>query len=178
MSRIARQVWVFALEFAPQATAAERAAFLEPAATGAAQLCAALGVSAVDVDFIESFEAETLADYGLARYLTEANGMDESAVATDTDLLNSLQGPLMLVFSQALRAGVLPQAQAPLRLVGHYTATERLDLPQSLESDSAEGIIAPPESKTISDAAMSGRIATVVLVVLFVLVAVMVWVAG
>ena len=52
-----------------------------------------------------------------------------------------------------------------------------MNAPRSITTDSAKGTL-PPARKKPSDAAMSGRIATLALLVLFALVGVMIWIAS
>ena len=123
--------------------------------------------------------AETLADYGLADYLIEANGMDPASVDPDRARLDALTGPVLLVLSGALADGIDRLApRAPLTLVGRYTETPDFTLRPPLRSDAASGAIGDAPAKRPSDAAMSGRIATLALLVLFALVGVMIWVGA
>ena len=68
---------------------------------------------------------------------------------------------------------------ADVRLVTTLRETPNLTAPRPVHTGSAAGVIAGPAAKKKpSDAAMSGRVATIALVVLFLLVAVMIWIAG
>ncbi|RFP90194.1 hypothetical protein DZK27_03490 [Rhodobacteraceae bacterium 63075] len=101
-----RAVWVFSSEDAEMP--ADRAAPL-------------LGVSALDPDHVEAFEAEALGELGIAEFLTGANGMDKASVAPDAGKLDALRGPVLLVFSAALPGGETTLTpQPPLELVGRY----------------------------------------------------------
>jgi len=175
-----RAIWLFVLEL-PEA---EIKAFTEESYgdddTVAWPLRDALGVPHLDHDFIEVFKAETLKDFGLARYLTEANGMDEATVTPDAETLDTLSGTLVLLSSVALPDGLdRIEPRAPLRLVGRYSEQPDMRLRPPLRSDSAgpQSAETPPAKKT-SDAAMSGRIATLALLVLGALVGLMIWVGG
>lgn len=172
-----RTVWVFTVDL-PEA---DLGAFTGTAgANGApAPVAEALGVARVDAARIEAFDAATMRDYGLPAYLTEANGMDPESVAPDRAKLTALTGPVLLVFGEALPEGTERLApKAPLRLVGRYV--ESLDLaPRTAPvSEAAKGPVGDAPRKAPSQAAMSGRIAGIALLVLFLLVAVMVWVAA
>jgi hypothetical protein len=160
-----RSVWVFALEGADEIGVPDA-------------LAAALGVPVLDPDFVEQFRADTLSDYGFSTYLTDANGMDTDQVAADATLLDALTGPVVLVFSAALPAGVTPTAQPPLRLIGHYHETETLRLPEPLVAQTAAGTLNGPPAKAPSEAAIMGRVAMVALLVIFALTALVVWVAS
>ena len=176
-----RAIWLFALDL-PEA---EIKAFAEKDdgegdTTAPSSLRDALGVPWLDHDFIEVFKAGDLKDFGLARYLTEANGMDEATVAPDAETLEQLTGTLVMVTSAALPDGLdRIDPRPPLRLVGRYSERADMRLRPPLRSDSAGPRSAEtPPSKTKSDAAMSGRIATLALLVLAALVGLMIWVGG
>lgn len=113
----------------------------------------ALGLARLDHDFIEVFEAEGLNDYGFARYLTEANGMDDASVAPDAARLDALKGPVLLVYSAALPQGTNALSpRAPLRLVGRYTQAPEASLMQAPASNAAK-----PSSKTAKRRALPPR---------------------
>ncbi len=142
----------------------------------------ALGLAQLDAGFAEVFMAEKLKDYGFARYLVEGDGMDEASVAPDADRLDALTGPVLV-----LHSGGLPEQttrldpRAPLTLVGRYTETMEFTLRSPLDSASAKTPTdIPPTAprKKPSDAAMSGRVATVALLVMGLLVWLMIWMAG
>ena len=175
-----RAIWLFALDL-PEA---EIKAFAEKddgeGDTAPSPLRDALGVPRLNQDFIEIFKADGLKDFGLARYLTEANGMDEATVAPDAETLDRLTGTLVMVTSAALPHGLdRIDPRPPLRLVGRYSERADMRLRPPLRSDSAGPQSAEtPPAKTKSDAAMSGRIATLALLVLAALVGLMIWVGG
>lgn len=175
-----RAIWLFVLDL-PEA---EIKAFAEEShggdGTAALPLRERLGVPHLDHDFIEVFKAETLKDFGLARYLIEANGMDEATVSPDAETLDQLTGTLVLLSSAALPDGLdRIDPHPPLRLVGRYSERADMRLRPPLRSAGAgpQSAETPPAKKT-SDAAMSGRIATLALLVLAVLVGLMIWVGG
>jgi len=181
----ARAIWVFSVDL----PAAEIPAFQHETKTGNGQtnwpLRDALGLkeAVLDPEHIELFEAKTIAEYGLARYLTEANGMSEASVAPDADRLDALSGHVLLVFSRGLPEGFTGlHPRDPVHFVGCYTEEKAQDPGLPLHSETAQGQSyhppAAPRSKPVSDAAMSGRIATLALLVLFAIAAIMVWVAG
>ena len=128
-----------------------------------------------DPAHVECVDASTLNAYGVARYVSEANGLD---VGEDGAMLDALSGTICLVFSKALG----PQAarfapEAPFRLVGRYGAPVTIPSMDRLKSDSAKGLLAqgkPPASP----ARISGMVATFVLLFLAVFVAAFVWIAG
>lgn len=163
---VARAVWVYSLEGMDSIDVPDA-------------LAAALGLGWLDEDFVEQFNVDMLSDYGLSTYLTDANGMDADQVAADAAMLDALSGPLVLVFSSALQPGETPAPRPPLRLIGHYTETITLRLPEPLAAATAKGTLdGPPARKTPSDAAMMGRVAMVALLVIFALTGVVIWVAS
>lgn len=181
-----RTVWVFTIaldEEALPAFAQERpAAGTNEGSRSHWPLRDALGLVLLDAGFAEVFMAEKLKDYGFARYLVEGDGMDEASVAPDADRLDVLTGPVLV-----LHSGGLPEQttrldpRAPLTLVGRYTETMEFTLRNPLDSASARTPTdIPPTAprKKPSDAAMSGRVATVALLVMGLLVWLMIWMAG
>ncbi|AWB47548.1 hypothetical protein HYN69_02620 [Gemmobacter aquarius] len=163
-----RAVWLFAVDLLDT----EIDAFL------AGDLAAALGTDTVDAGQIEVIDTDTIRVIGLAKYLSEANGMDDATVAPDTAMLDSLRGRLLMVFRAALGAGgTTLTPRPPLRFIGHYAEpAPALPLPMP-ETPSASGVLEGPRAGP-SDAAMSGRIATVVLILIFVFTALFVWLAS
>lgn len=130
-------------------------------------------------DAYELFKAETLSEYSLSRYLTDAHGMDDGSVAPDAARLDALRGPLLLVHSAGIGEDTYRlDPVAPLSLVGRYTETVDFTVRIAPDSASAAGPVSDPPVKTPSPAALSGRIAMVALLVLFALVGLMIWVAG
>lgn len=175
-----RGVWVFAVDI-PDPAAYNR--FFDRFAAGGDPedwaLPRALGVDHLDEDFIEHFPVSTLAPYGgLDRYLVEANGFDDPKVAEDADRLGRVEA-VLLVFEQAFggfEATLNPKP--PLSFVGHYRESAAPALKPAPESAAAKGPIADAPTKAPSQAAMSGRVAMIALLVLFALVGLMIWVAG
>jgi hypothetical protein len=139
----------------------------------------ALGQSDLNIAFVEVFALSDLDELGLAGYLIEGNGIDPASLEADRAKLKALSGWVLIAYSSAFPdAGTKLTPSAELTHIGTYaepgvdwSATEKL------VSKAATGTTAPARKKP-SDAAMSGRVATLVLLVLFALVAVMVWVAS
>jgi hypothetical protein len=164
-------LWVFAIELAEDAIAT-----FKDDTTPISPLVAALGLSHIDTDFIEIFDADTIRDYGFAKYLTEANGMDPAQVNPETAMLAAITGHVLLVFSDALDGQTL-MPTAPLRFVGRYKATQSVHPLQKIDTDAAKGVLPQPKPPK-SDARMSGMVATAALLVMFLIVAMMIWIAG
>lgn len=171
-----RQVWVFGVDL-PEP---EAKALLEyPDEDSRSPLEELLGVTNLDEDFIEIFEAKSLVSYGFAHYLTEANGMSEESVAPDAARLDALEGTVLLVFSQALREGATIEPRHPLQFIGSYREAIDVRVPDPMPTESAKGVLEGPHVKPRpSDAAILGRVATAALIFLFALVVLMVWIAG
>lgn len=178
MTETRRRLWVFAIDLPPDSVNAFATADGSDEDHTAWPLRDALGVRHLDADFIEVFDAATLADYGFARYLTEAQGMDAGSVAPDAAQLDALRGWVAILDAQALSNDETPAPQPPLHLIGTYVETRALTLPEPLVAQSAEGTLNGPPAKRPSDAAIMGRVAMVALLVIFALTALMVWVAS
>ena len=137
----------------------------------------ALGVEYLDSDFIELFDVANLEGVGLPQYMIDGLGVSETDVEEDRARLEAIEGLILVVLSSAFGgfAGTLTP-KSPLRWVGTYTEDRAPVSFKPLPSESAKGTTGdktPP-----SDAAMSGRVASIALLVLFALVAVVVWVAS
>ncbi|MEW2913010.1 hypothetical protein [Leisingera sp. JC11] len=83
---------LFALDMRP-----EQAAFLkEPGA-----LVQVLGIEALDMDQVEIFPVSDLEDIGLTGYLTEGCGVPRAQVEEDREMLQALEGHVLLIRSRA-----------------------------------------------------------------------------
>jgi len=136
----------------------------------------------VNKDFVEIFPIADLDDIGLLGYLTLGNGVPAQELVPDRSKLEKLSGWVLIVFSQAF--GGQPATLAPqpaLTLIGTY-GEARTDwrATQTVTAEAAKPFTAPPETvkKKPSDAAMSGRIATLALIVMFALTGLVIWIAG
>ncbi|MBY5931587.1 hypothetical protein KUV51_01140 [Tateyamaria omphalii] len=148
---------------------------------GPAALNAALGTD-MNPEHVEVFPVSDLEGIGLVGYLAEGNAVPMEQLTPDRAKLEKLGGWVLIVFSLAFedRATALNPASS-LTLIGTYgeirtdwSATEKV------EADSAKPYSAPPETvkKKPSDAAMSGRIAMIALIVLGLLTYLMIWIGG
>lgn len=167
-----RVLWVFAVDL-PETGARH---LLQ------AGLDKALGVTPVDTTKVELIDTEAFVEYGLARYLAEGQGMDEAGLAPDTARLDALRGPVLLVHRAALPQGLGTPGhlspQAPLRLIGRYSELPPPPPMAMTGYDAAADTIVVPGKKAPSEAAMSGRVAMVVLILLAIFVTLFVWGAG
>ncbi|MEM1351663.1 MAG: hypothetical protein AAGF27_04930 [Pseudomonadota bacterium] len=141
----------------------------------------ALGATSLNRAHIEVFAIADLASMPLADYLIEGPGAEETAIEPDRAKLAALEGWVMIVYSSAFAGHKLTISPVPeLTLIGTYPQdgidwSSRVDLstPSAKPQSTSTG-----SGKKQSDAAMSGRIATLALIVAFGVVALMVWVAS
>lgn len=148
-----------------------------PAMMEVDQVRAALGATTLDPAQVDIVDVAELGALGLSGYLAAGMGVAEM----DALALAGVQGPVALIRSAAFRdeAQVL-RVPAGAALVGVYDEATGKPATGDLVSEAAELSVSPePEEapRRPSDAAMSGRVATVALLVLFALVVVMVWIA-
>jgi len=164
------QVRVFAVDLTPEAA--------ETWGTEAS-VARALGVDSLPEGQWELFPVSNLEGLGLTGYLVEGAGADPEPVQQDRARLAALKGHVLLVYSGAVRGKTLTP-KAPLRWIGTYGEPVTVAPMDKLVSQAAEEPAAqtPRHRKPPSDAAMSGRIAGLAILVLLALVGVMVWIAG
>ena len=143
----------------------------------------ALGARGLNPDGVEVFACDALGDMPLSTFLVEGHDAQPDPVMADRGRLDALEGHVMLVHASAFGGEAMTLSPQPaLTLIGTYPqqgidTTSRIDL----ETPSAQPQPAtpePPAKKRPSDAAMSGRIAMVALLVAFGVVALMLWVGG
>ena len=122
----------------------------------------------LDGDHVVFVPMADIAEIGLSGYLIDGAGIPEDQIGPDRAKLDALGGWVLVLYSLAFadRPATLRPASS-LTLIGTYGET-RTDWSESapLTADSATPHTAPPETvkKRPSDAAMSGRIATIVLI--------------
>ncbi|MFN3207830.1 MAG: hypothetical protein ACE369_02285 [Roseovarius sp.] len=142
----------------------------------------ALGAETLDPHYVDMMQVEDLEGYGLSQYLEQGMGVSADDLEDAHVLIEGLKGSVLVIGSGAFggQAQVLTP-RAPLRLVATFNedkAPVQFDpLPSAGAQVAPEPDVAPTTKKK-SDAAMSGRVAMIVLLVLFVLTAVVVWVAS
>lgn len=163
---------LFALDLPPEA--AER--YVTEAGTGEWPLRAGLGATRLRAGFVDAVRITDLGEMPLSQYLIEAHGVAEAEIAPHRAQIDALRGMVVILPAQAFggEAQVL-QVASPLRWIGTFGEVAAARPAPALQSESAKesGGRKPP-----SDAAMSGRVATIVLLVLFAFVALLVWVAA
>ncbi|MEM9910261.1 MAG: hypothetical protein AAF922_05700 [Pseudomonadota bacterium] len=145
--------------------------------TGRWPLKEALGVEDMNEKFVDVFEISDLSEMGLTGYMTEGLGVSDSEVAPHRDRLDALEGHIVVVLSGAFKGlAVTLLPRPPLRWVGTFFEDRPAVKFETLPSDGAEP--AKPEKKAPSNAAMSGRVATLALLVIFGITALMIWIAA
>ena len=149
----------------------------------ASEIMTALGsADTLDTEYLEVFPVSDLADIGLAGYLAEGNGIPDAQLAPDRGKLDRIGGWVLIVYSRAFSDAPATLNPVPaLTQIGTYGAT-RTDwrATETVEAEAAKPYSAPPDpvKKRPSDAAMSGRIATLVLVLLALFTWLFIWIAG
>lgn len=130
-------------------------------------LAALLGVDMLDPAGVEVFDLADLEGVGLAAYLTQGNGVAEAQIAADRARLSALRGPVLILHASAFDGRATTLHPDPrLRFVGRYG--EELPPPVQFEPlpDAAARGLLPQGKPVMSDARMSGMVATVVLLFL------------
>jgi len=140
-------------------------------------LRAALGVDRLDMEYVDIIHPEDLGEMGLSGYLNDGLGLSAQEIAGARTHLDGITGPVALVLSKA-HAGeaAILTPRAPLRWVATLNEPQDVHDMAPLRSDGAAGVVTggkPPKS----DAAIGGRIATIALLVLALLVILMIWIA-
>lgn len=140
---------------------------------------AALGAEYLSADQVELFDVADLTGLGLTSYLEEGHGIPAEQLSDMAAQLGALKGVVLILPSRALggKKQVLTPG-APLRLVGTFFEDTPPVSFEKLSGGAARDAAETPAKPPPSNAAMSGRVATAVLVFLAALVAVMIWIAG
>lgn len=150
--------------------------------TGRWPLKEALGIEDVNATFIDVFSVAELGELGLAGYMTEGLGVSQAELADDGAFLGALDGHVLTVLSGAFKGlAVTLQPSPPLRWIGTYREDRAPVQFEKLPDEAAVSEAEPepvPKKKKPSDAAMSGKVATLALLVFFALTALMIWIAA
>lgn len=167
------KVRVFALDYALA---------MELAHTGAIdRLCRALGVDELQEADVQIVQLQDIAEMGLVAFLTEAYGIDADEIAPVAEDLRALKGTVAILRSGAFGGKpVTLKTGGEARLVATLTEPNPAIPPMTpLTSEAAEGRVAASGGKAKpSDAAMSGRIAMIVLLLLGLFVWLLIWIAS
>ena len=141
-------------------------------------LAEAMGANHLDAEYIDVFDLGDLAGMGLAGYLEDGQGIPKAQIDPMRAQLSALSGTVLVATSRAFAASAQTLTpKAPLRYIATFTEERGPVAFEPLPKAPAGPKDAKPPRKKPSDAAMSGRVATVVLLVLAALVTVMVWIA-
>lgn len=180
-----RAIWVYALNVSDADWGALLSDARDPEDDSAVlPLPKALGLRGLDTDFIDFMVNDELEALKLSSLLIEAHGMDADSVAPDAARLDALRGQVLLVHSSALGSKApSTDPEPPLTFVGRYSEALKMDAtPMAPDTSQIAAAMEPsdpvPPKKKPSDAAMSGRVATVALLVMALLVWLMIWIAG
>ncbi len=148
-----------------------------------AAVCAALGVDEINPDDVQQVETQTLAPMTLADFLRdgyEANVDDLTEYQFQLDAVSDTDAMVLV-----MRTGAFVTRPTTLTTEGAARLIATLREPHSnftfkpLPNPDPDATLQdPPQKKRPSDAAMSGRIATVALLVMALLVWLMIWIAG
>lgn len=141
-----------------------------------AAMMAVFGNVVLNTDYVDVITPGMLTDMTLPDLIR--NGYDVPMSDVQAEELRGLAGTVILVMSAAFGGNAMTiDLPADVRLVTTLRDTPEMAAPRPISTDSAKGNL-PRARKKPSDAAMSGRIATVALLVLFALVGVMIWIAS
>jgi len=168
------RLWVFAVDLEGSALAA----FTRR--NGRWPLQEALGAEWLDPEHVEVFDTSDLDGVGLAGYLREGHGVPAAQIDPIRARLDAQKGAVMVLSSRAVRgAAQTLTPRAPLRLLASLSEERPPVRFEPLPSEAAIGAIPESAAKPPrSAAAQSGLVALAALVVLFALVAVMLWIAA
>ena len=143
-----------------------------------AAMMAVFGKVIVNTDYVDAITPGMLDDMTLPDLIR--NGYDMPVSVVDAETLRGLMGTAVLVMSAAFGGSAMTiDLPADVRHVLTLREDASLDAPRPLTSAAAQGTLpgTAPRKKP-SDAAMSGRIATIALLLMFALVGLMIWVAA
>jgi len=155
----------------------------EPDNDGNSPLQTALGAKGLMEDQTEVFKPSDLDQLGVAGYLEQGCGVAPADIDPLRPQLAAIKDAAVVVFSSAF-GGVDQKLTitAPLRHIATFEEEKDAINFEKLPSQSAKMQNNPPEEKPakkpVSDAAMSGRVATVVLLFIFVFTALFIWVGS
>lgn len=133
--------------------------------------------SHLDPRHVDIINVADLGEGGLYNYMVEGLGLpsqdiNKAAIDALTDHVIFLRSAAFKGIAQNLQ--ILP----PLRYLGEYKEPGWLGGTRRLRSAAAQGDMGGKPRRKPSDGAMSGRVAMVALGVLFLLAALMIWIAG
>lgn len=136
-----------------------------------------LGTDALDPTYIDIIKIADLSSMSLTDYI--AQGYDMEAEEYDIPAVNGIEGYAVLVMSSAAGGAAVTLTPAPeLRHVTTYVPAAQVQVIAPLTSEAASGTLDGATVKPAkSDARIGGMVATVALIVMFLLVGLMIWIA-
>lgn len=148
--------------------------------TGCDRLAALFGIEEIDPDYVDLIDPSGADGLALSTYLVDGIGLPEELVAPEAAKLDALGKPALVISSPAFKGeAVKLNIQRPFELVATFEEPVSVPSMEPLRSAGAVGTLDGESGRAgPSDAAMMGRVATIALLVIFVLVAVMIWIAG
>lgn len=164
--RGAREAWAF--EFGGP--------FEELANLSAETIADALGLwGPVAEAHMDRLDMDAMSDIGFATYLSGPCGFKIDP--SDTERLDAIRMPVLMVYADGLgESERLFAPEPPFAFIGKFTDPATLPTFTSVESESAKGQL-PQGKPPMSNARISGMVATVVLIFLALFVALFVWIA-
>ena len=149
-----------------------------------ARICEALGVDRLNEQDIQQIWNTEIEDLSFTDFLRKGYEVNEDDVARENFALDAMDEVKALIL--VIRSSAFVERPATITLEGplmnHVATLREPDASvvfRPLPDAGAKGPVEdPPQKKRPSDAAMSGRIATLALLVMGLLVWLMIWVAG
>lgn len=139
----------------------------------------ALDADMLNPDLVEVFDVADLTGLGLSGYLQEGQGIAAQDLDPLRPQLDAIKGTVMVLPSTAFAgAEQVLNIRAPVRLIATFNEDKPPVSFDPLPDASATGNVPDKPRRKPSDAAMSGRVATLALLVIFGLTALMVWLAA
>ncbi|MCR8826076.1 hypothetical protein [Pseudosulfitobacter koreensis] len=163
--------------FAINKTEAEARALLDGGIKAIQDL---LGIDDLNPDFIELFRVADLGEMGLDDYLHTGYDIPRAQLDPQAGRLRALEGYVLVVLSLAFRDLHVSLPDTPdLTLIGTFGApAPEWTTTDTITSTSADLYSSPEKTrKPVSDAAMSGRIASIALLVIFLITGLVIWLA-
>lgn len=144
-------------------------------------VCEALGIEKIGHSDVQQVRKTALDGVSLSQFLMDAYDIEPLEIAPIAKELDALDGLVLVIRSSAFLdrpVTLKPNDHAKLiATLREPDTSASVTLP--LMSKNAEGVLtSPPAKKTPSDAAMGGRVATIALLVMGLLVWLMIKVAG
>jgi hypothetical protein len=141
-----------------------------------AALMALLGNVLLNTDYVDVITPDMLADMPLSELIQ--TGYDLPIDTETAGMLQAVTGPVVLVMSAAFGGQETTLTLSHATLITTLREAAHETVPRALHAQSAKGAIASTTRSAKSDARIGGMVATVALLLMFLLVGVMVWIGG